>query len=79
MPYRQLPHGIDVRLMISKRSDVPLVRLASHSFIAHMLQSGVKVYLYREGFLHSKLMVFDSSLTLIGSANFDMRSFEAEF
>lgn len=71
--------GIDVRLMISKRSDVPLVQLASHSFIAHMLQSGVKVYLYREGFLHSKLMVFDSSLTLIGSANFDMRSFEQNF
>ncbi|QRX64365.1 cardiolipin synthase [Dysgonomonadaceae bacterium zrk40] len=71
--------GVDVRLMISKRSDVPLVQLASHSFIAHMLQSGVKVYLYREGFLHSKLMVFDSSLTLIGSANFDMRSFEQNF
>ena len=71
--------GVDVRLMISKRSDVPLVQLASHSFIAHMLQAGVKVYLYREGFLHSKLMVFDNSLTLIGSANFDMRSFEQNF
>jgi cardiolipin synthase len=71
--------GVDVRLMISKRSDVPMVQLASQSFIAHMLQAGVKVYLYREGFLHSKLMVFDGSLTLIGSANFDMRSFEQNF
>ncbi|MDD4460172.1 MAG: cardiolipin synthase [Proteiniphilum sp.] len=71
--------GVDVRLMISKRSDVPLVQLASHSFIAHMLQAGVKVYLYRAGFLHSKLMVFDGSLTLIGSANFDTRSFEQNF
>ena len=71
--------GVDVRLMLSLRSDMALVQLASHSFIAHMLQSGVKVYLYREGFLHSKLMLFDESLTLIGSANFDTRSFEQNF
>jgi len=71
--------GVDVRLMLSRRSDVPLVQLASQSFIAHMLQAGVKVYLYREGFLHSKLMVFDGSLTLIGSANFDTRSFDQNF
>jgi cardiolipin synthase len=44
-----------------------------------MLQAGVKVYLYRAGFLHSKLMIFDGSLTLIGSANFDTRSLEQNF
>ncbi|MDD4799661.1 MAG: cardiolipin synthase [Proteiniphilum sp.] len=71
--------GVDVRLMISKRSDVPLVQLASNSFIRDMLRSGVKVYLYQKGFLHSKLMMFDESLTLIGSANFDSRSFEQNF
>lgn len=71
--------GVDVRLMLSRRSDVPLVQLASYSFIGHMLQAGVKVYLYRAGFLHSKLMIFDGSLTLIGSANFDTRSLEQNF
>jgi cardiolipin synthase len=35
--------------------------------------------MYEKGFLHSKLMVFDDSLTLIGSVNFDSRSFEHNF
>lgn len=71
--------GLDVRLMISKRSDVPMVQMASRSFVREMLQSGVKVYMYEKGFLHSKLMIFDDSLTLIGSVNFDSRSFEHNF
>ena len=65
--------------MISKRSDVALVQKASRSYIKSILESGVKVYFYKKGFLHSKMMVFDDSLTLIGSANFDTRSFEQNF
>lgn len=71
--------GVDVRLMLSERSDVPLVQLASHSYLRDMLKAGVKVYMYRIGFLHSKMMIFDRSLTLIGSPNFDPRSFEQNF
>ncbi len=71
--------GLDVRIMVSKKSDVPLVQLASQSFFEEMLLGGVKVYMYNKGFLHSKMMVFDSSLTLIGSVNFDFRSFEHNF
>lgn len=71
--------GVDVRVMVSAKSDVPLVQVASKSFFKEMMQSGVKVYLYEKGFLHSKLMVFDDSLTLIGSVNFDFRSFEHNF
>ncbi len=71
--------GVDVRIMLSKRSDVPIVQMASRSFIKEMLRAGVKVYFYAKGFLHSKTMTFDSSLTLIGSANFDSRSFEQNF
>lgn len=71
--------GIDVRIMISKRSDVALVQMATRSYIKNMLEAGVKVFLYKDGFMHSKMMVFDDSLTLIGSANFDTRSFEQNF
>lgn len=71
--------GVDVRIMISKRSDVALVQMATRSYIKNMLESGVKVFLYKDGFMHSKMMVFDDSLTLIGSANFDTRSFEQNF
>lgn len=71
--------GVDVRLMVAGRSDVPLVQIASRSFYQEMMESGVKVYTYEGGFLHSKLMTFDNSLTLIGSVNFDFRSFEHNF
>ncbi len=71
--------GVDVRLMVSAKSDVSIVQLASRSFIQETVQSGIKVYMYEGGFLHSKLMVFDQSLTLIGTVNFDFRSFEHNF
>ena len=71
--------GVDVRIMMSAQSDVPLVQMASRSFIKDMLKAGVKVYFYKKGFMHSKLMTFDDSLTLIGSVNFDSRSFEQNF
>lgn len=71
--------GVDVRIMISEKSDVAIVQLASKSYIKNLLKSGVKVYFYTKGFMHSKLMIFDDSLTLIGSANFDARSFEQNF
>lgn len=77
--YAAAIRGVDVRIMLSARSDVPLAQAASKSFVKEMLNSGVKIYFYQKGFLHSKLMVFDDCLTLIGSVNFDARSFEHNF
>lgn len=71
--------GVDVRLMLPNKSDTHLVNMASHSFIDEMEKSGVKVYLYKPGFLHAKLIVIDDDLTVIGSANMDFRSFEHNF
>ncbi len=71
--------GLDVRLMLPARSDSRIIDLASHSYLDDMMQAGVKIYCYRPGFLHSKLLVIDASLTLIGSANMDFRSFEHNF
>ncbi len=71
--------GIDVRLMIPKRSDTRSTNMASRSFLDEMLKAGVKVYFYKPGFLHSKLLVVDDMVTAIGSANMDFRSFEHNF
>lgn len=71
--------GVDVRLMLPNKSDTHLVNMASHSFLDEMEKSGVKVYLYKPGFLHAKLIVIDDDLTIIGSANMDFRSFEHNF
>lgn len=71
--------GVDVRLMLPKRSDTRTVNMATHSFIDEMIKAGVKVYFYKPGFLHSKLVISDDSIACIGSANMDFRSFEHNF
>lgn len=71
--------GVDVRLMLPKRSDTRSANMATHSFIDEMIKAGVKVYFYKPGFLHSKLVVTDDALTCFGSANMDFRSFEHNF
>ena len=71
--------GIDVRLMLPARSDSKVVDLASHSYLDDMMKAGVKILFYKPGFLHSKLLIIDNSLTVIGSANMDFRSFEHNF
>ena len=71
--------GVDVRLMLPKRSDTRSANMATHSFLDEMVKAGVKVFFYEPGFLHSKLLVSDDELTCIGSANMDFRSFEHNF
>ncbi len=71
--------GVDVRLMLPKRSDTKTANMASHSFIDDMVKAGAKVYFYEPGFLHAKLVVSDDLITCIGSANMDFRSFEHNF
>ena len=71
--------GVDVRLMLPKRSDTRTANMASHSFVDAMVKAGVKVYFYLPGFLHAKLIVSDDAIACIGSANMDFRSFEHNF
>ena len=71
--------GVDVRLMLPERADNRLTHLGSCSYLKDILQAGVKVYFYKKGFLHSKLMVSDDMLSTVGSTNIDFRSFEHNF
>lgn len=71
--------GIDVRIIVPERSDARFVEWAGRSYLRDMTASGVKVYLYESGFLHSKILVCDDSLATCGSTNVDSRSFENNF
>lgn len=71
--------GVDVRLMIPERSDNRITDYASRSYLADIMSAGVKVYLYSDGFLHSKTLVCDDSLSAVGSVNLDFRSFYYNF
>ena len=71
--------GVDVRLILPRRSDAPLTLLSSHSYLDAMFKAGIKVYFYHPGFIHSKITIVDDEVGFIGSANMDFRSFEQNF
>lgn len=71
--------GVDVRIMIPKRADTWFIHQGSLSYINDMLKAGVKVYMYKKGFIHSKLLVTDDEIASVGSTNMDFRSFEHNF
>ena len=71
--------GVDVRFIIPSYSDAWIVMIACQVYIARLLKHGVKVYRYREGFLHQKVMLVDDLFAVVGSANFDFRSMFINF
>ena len=72
--------GVDVRVMIPYRGDKGILPpWASRSYIKEALNAGIKIYLYRKGYMHAKTMTIDDSLVTIGSTNIDFRGFEQDF
>ena len=71
--------GVDVRIIIPENSDSVLVKWAVRSYFETLLDSGVKLYMYQPGFLHSKIILSDDLVCSIGTANLDIRSFEQNF
>jgi len=71
--------GVDVRLMMPEKSDSAVVGAASKFYYAELLQAGVKIFLYKKGFVHAKTVVADGSLSVVGTANMDIRSFDLNF
>ncbi len=71
--------GVRVRVMIPERNDSRIVAAAGRSYIESLLRAGVEVYYYQNNFLHSKAIVVDGYLSIVGTANMDTRSYEQNF
>lgn len=71
--------GLDVRLLVPKRSDSLLVTLAARSYFDTLLEAGVRVHEYGPRMLHTKALLVDDHMVVVGSANFDHRSFRLNF
>jgi len=71
--------GVEVILVSPAESDHPLVSAAGRYFYEPLLESGVQIFHYHPGNLHSKTMTVDDSFAFIGSANLDIRSFHLNF
>ena len=69
--------GVEVIIVNSQAIDQIVVAHAQRSYYEQMLRAGVRIYLYHEPtLLHSKYVLIDSDVALIGSSNMDIRSFE---
>ncbi|MBN3796206.1 MULTISPECIES: cardiolipin synthase [Burkholderia] len=71
--------GVDVRILIPSRRDHYVVFEASKLYARDLVDAGVKVFRYRPGFLHQKVVLIDRIAAAIGSANLDNRSFRLNF
>jgi len=71
--------GIDVRVIVPRMSDSRFVTLAARSYFDALMHSGAKVYEYGPRMLHTKALLVDDDVALLGSANFDARSFRLNF
>ncbi len=71
--------GVDVKIIIPSRPDHFFVYWASQSNIQSLLEAGVKIYSYQNGFIHSKIVIVDRQSASVGTANLDIRSMEINF
>ena len=71
--------GVDVRIIIPYIPDKKIVYMVTESYVPELLKYGIKVYKYKPGFIHAKLMVTDNEKAMIGTVNFDYRSFYLHF
>ncbi|MEH3086441.1 MAG: cardiolipin synthase [Xylophilus ampelinus] len=71
--------GVDVRLLVPRRSDSLVVSAAARSYFDELIAVGVKVWEYEARMLHSKTMLVDDDCGFVGTANFDNRSFRLNF
>ena len=71
--------GVAVDVVVPAASNHRYVDWATHANIGPMLAEGARIWLGPPPFDHSKLMVVDGEWCLIGSANWDMRSFRLNF
>ncbi len=71
--------GIEIKLLIPGISDSKMVNTAARSYYTQLLRHGVRIFEYKKGFVHSKFMIIDDNLSVVGSANMDYRSFDLNF
>lgn len=63
--------GVDVRIMLPEKNDLPLLGIGMHSYFGILLRGGIGLFLYQPSVLHAKVVVCDDSWATLGSLNFD--------
>ncbi len=71
--------GVRVRLLVAKKANFLWTLLAGRSYFKGLLDAGVEIHEYQDGFFHSKTLTVDGRWSLVGSPNFDIRSLVLNF
>ncbi len=71
--------GVDVRILLPAKADHKLVYLCSFAFYEDLAGYNIKLYRYREGFMHQKVFVVDDAFAGVGTVNLDNRSLNINF
>lgn len=76
---RAVKRGVDVRIVLPDKIDVPLVKYASYNFYEKLLKGGIKIFERTSMILHSKIACIDDIWVTIGSTNLHKRSLEKNY
>jgi cardiolipin synthase len=71
--------GVEVRILIPNDPDHLLVYLSAFAVVGEMIDAGIEIYRYEQGFLHQKVFLVDGLAAGVGTANLDNRSFRLNF
>lgn len=71
--------GVDVRMIISDIPDKKIVYLITRNNCAELIKNEIKVCRYKDAFVHAKSVLVDNEVGIVGSINFDFRSFVHNF
>ena len=76
---RAISRGVNVQIMVSAKSDVPLTPDVVFYTVHKLMKRGAHVWLYKPGFHHSKILMVDGRYCTVGSANLDARSMRFDY
>ena len=71
--------GVAVTLVFPKVNDSWFVAAASRSYYRRLLEAGCVIHEFVGGLLHAKTLTVDGKVSLIGSSNLDLRSFDLNY
>lgn len=71
--------GVDVRIMLPGIPDKKYIRIIAQSHYKRLIQAGIRIYEFTEGFVHAKNFVSDDIMAVVGTINLDYRSLYLHF
>lgn len=71
--------GVDVRIIVPHKPDKWYVHAVTKSNYEELISNGIRIFEYTPGFIHSKNLLADGNVGIVGSANLDFRSYYLNF